>query len=217
MFEKQVIKIAIVDNNKILREALRHILNKAADMEVLDEADDGFGAIDIARKGDVDLIILEPIIPKKEGIDITRDIVAINQTVSVLILTLDETPNNAFRMLKAGAMGWISKTTDSATLLKAIRQVSQKRVYLPKDLQSVFAERYLGKNHINQPEEKLSDREFQVMRLLAQGHTNREIAKMLFIGTKTVDTHRANLLRKLGLRNNSDITRFAIQHGFIKI
>lgn len=217
MLEKKVIKIAIVDNNKILREALRHILNQAEDMRVVAEAGDGFEAIDIARKGEVDLILLEPIIPKKEGIDITRDIVAINQNVIVLILTLDDTSNNAFRMLRAGATGWVSKTSDSATLLKAIRQVIQKRVYLPKDLQSIFAERYLGKNHLNQPEEKLSDREYQVMRLLALGHTNREIAKMLFIGTKTVDTHRANLLRKLELRNNSDITRFAIQHGFIKI
>jgi len=160
LFEKKVIKIAIVDNNKILREALRHILSKATDIEVVDEADDGFGAIEIARKGVADLIILEPIIPKKEGIDITRDIVAINQNVAVLILTLDDTPNNAFRMLKAGATGWISKTTDSTTLVKAIQQVFQKRVYLPKDLQTVFAERYLGKNHINQPEEKLSDREY---------------------------------------------------------
>ncbi len=211
------IRVAIADDYKILREALRYILSKHDDIEVVDEAEDGFAAIDLARTSQLDVMVLEPMIPKKDGIDITKDIAALDNKPHILILTVDKTAHNAFRMLRAGATGWLSKTVESEELVRAIRTVSKGKVYLPADLQSVFAERYVRPESITKPEEQLSDREFQVMRLLAMGNTNREISKILFIGVKTVDTHRANLLRKLGLRNNSDLTRFAIQNGFITL
>jgi len=211
------IRVALVDDYKILREALRFILSKYQDIEVVAEAEDGFGAIEVARQGNVDVLVLEPMIPNKDGIDIAKEIASLDEKPHLLILTVDKTAHNAFRMLRAGATGWLSKTVDSEEMIRAIRTVGKGKVYLPADLQSVFAERYVRPESITKPEEQLSDREFQVMRLLAMGYTNREISKKLFIGVKTVDTHRANLLRKLGLRNNSDLTRFAIQNGFISL
>lgn len=217
MFERKPIRIVIVDDNKILREAWHHIFKDLDDMKIVGEAGDGFEAIDLAKKAEAKVMLLEPMVPRKDGIDLTREITAQTPSMKVLILTLDQTPNTAFRMLRAGALGWLPKTCGTEEVLHAIRLVARGKIYLPGEIQSIFAEKYLGREPGGPPEEQLSDREYQVMRLLALGHTNREIAKILFIGTKTVDTHRANLLRKLELRNNSDITRFAIQHGFIRI
>ncbi len=216
MLDPNVIRVVIVDDNHILREAWQYIFRELQDMRIVGQAGDGFGAIELAKQKEADVMVLEPMVPRKDGIDLTREIVALAPSMKVLILTLDQAPNTAFRMMRAGALGWLPKTCESKEVLHAIRQVVQGKIYLPADLQSIFAEKYLGKDSGGPPEEQLSDREYQVMRLLAKGNTNREIAKILFIGTKTVDTHRANLLRKLELRNNSDLTRFAIQHGFIK-
>ena len=216
MLEKKTIKVAIADDYQLLREALTHILSQFEDIEVVGEAADGHAALDLVRDKDVDILLLEPLIPKKDGIDLTKDVVGLDKKTRVVILTMDKTSHNAFRMLRAGAMGWLPKTVGVEEVLQAIRSVDKGKVFLPMDLQRVFAEKYVRPESISNPEEQLSDREFQVMRLLALGNTNREISKMLYVGVKTVDTHRANLLRKLGLRNNSDLTRFAIQNGFVK-
>lgn len=210
------ITVAIVDEYKILREALVSMLSKHDDVEIVGEAADGFRAIQIAKEINPDVLILEPLLPKKDGIDVTKEIKAMENGTSVLILTMDNTHHAAFRMLRAGAMGWMSKNVGSPDVYKAIQCVGTGKIYLPEDLQREFAEKYVHPEKIHRPEDQLSDREYQVLRLLAMGNTNREIAESLFVGVKTIDTHRANLLRKLGLRNNSDLTRFAIQAGIIK-
>ncbi|CAM2008389.1 response regulator [Acanthopleuribacter pedis] len=216
MSESQKIRIAIADDFTMIRQALDTLLTKQDDIVLVGEASDGFEALDLVRKKEVDVLLMEPLIPKKDGIDLTKDIISLERNVRILILTMDKTSHNAFRMLRAGAMGWLPKTVDLEQILEAIRTVHSGKVYLPPELQRSFAERYVRPESISNPEEQLSDREFQVMRLLAQGNTNREISQMLYVGVKTIDTHRANLLRKLGLRNNSDLTRFAIQNGFVK-
>lgn len=216
MSESQKIRVAIADDFTMIRQALNLLLNNNDDIVLVGEAADGFEALEMVRKKEVDVLLMEPMIPKKDGIDLTKDIVALERSVRILILTMDKTSHNAFRMLRAGAMGWLPKTVDLDQVLEAVRTVNSGKVYLPPELQRSFAERYVRPESISNPEEQLSDREFQVMRLLAQGNTNREISQMLYVGVKTIDTHRANLLRKLGLRNNSDLTRFAIQNGFVK-
>ncbi len=216
MSESKKIRVAIADDFTILRQALQLVLKDQDDIVVVGEAADGFEALDLVRQKEVDVLLLEPLIPKKDGIDLTKDVVALEKSTRILILTMDKTSHNAFRMLRAGALGWLPKTVNMDQVLEAVRTVNSGKVYLPAELQRSFAERYVRPESISNPEEQLSDREFQVMRLLAQGNTNREISQMLYVGVKTIDTHRANLLRKLGLRNNSDLTRFAIQNGFVK-
>lgn len=214
--EKAMINIAIVDEYVLLREALKEQLKKHDDLQVVAEGGNGFEAIEVIKNHPVDVLILEPIIPGKEGIDVTKEIANLKKATKILILTMDRTAHNAFRMLRAGATSWLSKTAGIDEVIKAIRATQRGQVYLPGELQRNFAERYVHPESMNHPEELLSDREYQVMRLLAMGHTNREISKVLFVGVKTVDTHRANLLRKLGLRNNADLTRFAIRNGVIR-
>ena len=212
---KTPIRVAIVDPFSFLREALRLVLRRDPLVEIVGEAADGFGAVALVESGKADVMILEPLLPKKSGIDIIKEADAGKPKTKILILTMDTTRHYAFRLLRAGAMGWIPKNAGSEEILKALHLVREGKVYIPNELQAHFAERYVHPKRLNQNEDRLSDREFQVMRLLALGHSNREIAEMLFVGMKTVDTHRANILRKLGLRNNSDLTRFAIRHGFV--
>lgn len=211
------VKIAMVDGYQLIIEALKPWFEAQPGMELIATAGDGFSAVECARNHDLDIIILEPMIPNKDGIDITKEIKTANDHVKILILTIDQTPHNAYRMMKAGASGWLSKATSLAELQKAIKSLAQGKVYLPDPLQKDFAERYVHKGKDNQPEERLSDREFQVLRLLAMGRTNKEIAVKLYVGVKTIDTHRANLMKKLSLRNNADLTRFAIRNGLISL
>lgn len=211
-----MINIAIIDEYILLREALQSALETHDDLKVVATGGDGFAAIEAVKNHDVDVLVMEPILSGKEGIDVTKEISSSNRHTRILILTMDRTAHNAFRMLRAGAISWLSKTASCEEVVKAIRATHRGQVYLPSELQRKFAERYVHPESINHPEELLSDREYQVMRLLAMGNSNREISKLLFVGVKTIDTHRANLLRKLGLRNNADLTRFAIKNGMIQ-
>lgn len=211
------VRIALVDAYRLVIEALTPWFEKQPHLELVAVAQDGFGAVDCVKNSNPDIIILEPMVPNKDGIDITKEIKSVNEDVKILILTLDKNPHSAYRMMKAGASGWISKTASLDDLLDAIATVSRGKVYLPEKLQQAFAERYVSPGKEGQLEERLSDREFQVLRLLAMGKTNKEIAEKLYVGVKTIDTHRANLLKKLSLRNNADLTRFAIQNGLITL
>lgn len=211
------VRIAFVDSYRLLVEAITPWFEQQKDLHLVAVAEDGFGAVELAKDSSLDILILEPLIPNKDGIDITKEIRLVNQNLKILILTADRTPHSAYRMMKAGAHGWLSKTSGLEELQSAIKTLMREKVYLPDALQKAFAERYVNADKGSQPEERLSDREFQVLRLLAMGNTNREIASKLYVGVKTIDTHRANLLKKLDLRNNADLTRFAIKHGLISL
>jgi DNA-binding NarL/FixJ family response regulator len=217
LFMKKPVRLAFVDGYKLLIEALTPWFESQKDLELVDTAQDGFGAVECVKKHDLDLMILEPMVPNKDGIDITKEIRSIDENLKLLILTADITPHNAYRMMKAGANGWVSKMEGLTDLALAIQTVISGKVYLPEKLQQDFAERYVHPAKNGQPEERLSDREFQVLRLLSMGLTNKEIAEKLYVGVKTIDTHRANLLKKLSLRNNADLTRFAIKNGLISL
>ena len=211
------IRVAIVDGYRLLREALCSVLAQTSDMEVVAQAENGFEALNLAKKDNLDILILEPHLAAKDGIDLIADLSLVAKALPVLVLTVDTVPQNAFRLLRAGARGWLPKTVGSAEVLQAIRALCTGSTHLPEDLRSFFVEKYLHPDPSRDPLDQLSNREFQVMRLLATGETNREIARSLFIGVKTVDTHRANLLKKLGLRNNVDLARFAIKTGNVAL
>ncbi|MBI1744715.1 response regulator transcription factor [Candidatus Acetothermia bacterium] len=211
-----MIRIAIADDHTMVREGLRNILAKQSDIQIVGEVTNGREAVELVRQQNPDVILLDISMPEKDGIEATKEIMTLDVITKVLILTLHSNETFALHMLRAGARGFICKSAKSEELVNAIRKVSGDRYYLPPALESVFAEKYLSPTAKKQPSELLSDREFQVMRLLALGFTNREIAQQLYISVKTVDNHRMRILEKLKLRNNSDITRFAIQHGFIE-
>jgi DNA-binding NarL/FixJ family response regulator len=160
--------------------------------------------------------VLDISMPAKDGIDTSTEISELGLPTRVLIVTMHSDEQYALRTLRAGASGFCCKGARSEELVHAVREVAAGRRYLPPHIQNTFADRYLTPATKDSPVSILSQREFQVMCHLAAGMTNREIAEQLQISVKTVDTHRGHVLKKLQLRNNSDITRFAIRHGFVE-
>jgi DNA-binding NarL/FixJ family response regulator len=210
-----MIRIVIADDHALVREGLRRILNEPLDMEVIGEAADGQAAIDLVRRLHPDVLVLDLSMPVKDGLDVVKELAALRVFTRILILTIHNEEHYALRTLRAGAHGFIYKGTSTEELLNAIRAVAQGIRYLPPELERAFAERYVQPEVQESLTERLSDREFQVLCLIASGYTNREIAEKLHISVKTVDSHRRNVLKKLHLRNNADLTRFALKHGLI--
>lgn len=183
---------------------------------VIGEACNGAEAVKLVNDLRPDVLLLDITMPVKDGIEATTEITNMEVDTKILILSMHSDEQYALRTLRAGANGFISKGARLEELLKAITDVRNGNRYLPDHIAKSFAEKHIQPDADKPLAELLSKREFQVMNYLASGLTNREIAKLLDISIKTVDTHRGHVLRKLKLRNNSDITRFAIQHGYIQ-
>lgn len=211
-----MIRVAIADDHALVRQGIRRILEAELDIRVVGEAQDGDEALALVRRSHPDVLILDISMPGKDGLEATREIRAQGVPTRILILTMHNEEHYALRTLRAGAQGFLYKGADSEELVRAVRAVSQGITYLPPEIERVFAERFVHPEEAD-PAERLTDREFQVLRLLAQGRTNREIAEELGIQLKTVDSHRRRILKKLGLRNNAELTRFAIRHGLIEL
>ena len=211
-----MVRIAIADDHVLVREGLRRLLSEQHDIEIVGEAADGFAAVELVRRQRPDVLLLDITMPGKDGLEATKEISALGEDTKILILTMHPEEQYALRTLRAGARGFIVKNAKPTELLEAIRQVHQGRHYLPPELEHIFAEHYVLPGDRKQPLERLSEREFQVLRLLAAGLSNREIAARLHITIKTVESHRSHLLKKLHLRNNSDLTRFALQYELIE-
>lgn len=213
-----MIRVAIADDHALVREGMRRMLSSSRQIDVVGEAANGAEAVELVTEKEPDVLLLDITMPVKDGIEATEDIVALEKKTKILILSMHADEQYALRTLRAGANGFISKGARLEELLKAIKEVHNGERYLPEQMSESFAERDLD-DEIDERSlvEMLSPREYQVMSYLAQGMTNREIADVLAISPKTVDTHRGHLLKKLRLRNNSDLTRFAIQSGLVKV
>lgn len=211
-----MIRVLLVDDHKLLREGVRQLLSESSEVEVVGEAENGAQALELVEQLRPDVAVVDLSMPRKDGIEVTSEIRALDLDTRVLILTMFSDEQHAVRTLRAGASGFISKTAELDELLKAIKDVHAGQRYLPADIASeIAADTGPDKSNNKKPAEILSKREFQVMCYLAGGLTNREIAEELGISVKTVDTHRGHVLKKLHLRNNADITRFAIRNGFV--
>ncbi|WP_428267780.1 response regulator [Haliangium sp.] len=210
-----MIKVAIADDHALVREGMRRMLSASDAVEVIGEASNGVEAVTLVKEMEPDVILLDITMPVKDGIEATSEIVGLGKKTKILILSMHADEQYALRTLRAGANGFISKGARLDELLKAITEVKNGNRYLPDKIAQSFAERHIQPDVETPLVELLSKRESQVMRYLARGMTNREIADLLKISVKTVDTHRAHVLKKLQLRNNSDITRFAIQNGYV--
>lgn len=211
-----MIRVLLVDDHKLLREGVRQLLSESDEVEVVGEAANGTQALELVQQLHPDVAIVDLSMPRKDGIEVTSEIRALDLDTRVLILTMFSDEQHAVRTLRAGASGFISKNAELDELVRAIKEVHAGRRYLPEELAGdITEEMATGSSSTKRPAEILSKREFQVMCYLAGGLTNREIAAELGISVKTVDTHRGHVLKKLHLRNNADITRFAIRNGFV--
>jgi two-component system invasion response regulator UvrY len=202
-------RIAIADEHRIVRWALGEALGRQPDLEVVGEAGTIEEALAVIRDGKPDLLLLDTVLSDRSGFDLLAEIRELEAGPLVLMLAAHSAPSYAARALAEGAHGYVSKSAEPEKLLSAIRAIVRGEQVVPLGVAKLLA---MGDGH---PASALSVRERQVMEMLARGMTNREIAEHLDISIKTVDTHRGHVLKKLGLRNNSDLTRFAVKHGYV--
>lgn len=208
------IRLMLVDDHLILREALRGILEKAGDIAVVAEAGDGESAFDIARRARPDIVVMDIGLPGINGIEATRRLLADNPGLRVLALSTFADRRMVTQMLEAGASGYVIKAAGAEELLRAIRAIAQGGTYLcPEIAGALVAAVRGGAKRGGREKESLGRRESEVLALLADGRTSPEIAGRLNIATSTVEVHRRNIMRKLGLHSVAELTKYAIRHG----
>ncbi len=206
-----MIRLAIAEDHTIVRWALREALSKADDIEVVGESGSAAETLEMVKRERPDVLLLDITLPDRSGFDVLTDLRPLDTAPLVVVLTWHTEPSYAARAIAAGAHGYVSKSVEPDALLAAIRAVSRGEQVIPPGAEELLAN---GDGH---PASALTAREAQVMEMLARGMTNREIAEHLEISIKTVDTHRGHVLKKLGLRNNSELTRFAVKHGYVNL
>ena len=211
-----MIRVLLADDHSIVRAGLRRIVEESGEMEVVGEASDGKEAIRLVRKVSPDVAVIDISMPGLDGLEVLNQLQAFDPGLPVLILTMHEEGQYVVRAIEAGAMGYITKQSAPEQLVKAIRKVFSGHRYLTDEATEALALRIAKGGEDQSPLDSLSMRELQVLRRLAMGHTNREIARAYHISIKTVDTYRSRLLKKLSLRNNADLSRFAIQNKLIE-
>jgi DNA-binding NarL/FixJ family response regulator len=206
-----MIRLGIAEDHTIVRWALREALGKAEDIEVVGEAGSAAETLEMIKRERPDVLLLDISLPDRSGFDVLTEMRPLETAPLVVVLTWHTEPSYAARAIAAGAHGYVSKSVEPEELLAAIRAVSRGEQVIPPGVEELLAR---GDGH---PSSALTAREQQVMEMLGRGMTNREIAEHLEISIKTVDTHRGHVLKKLGLRNNSELTRFAVKHGYVSL
>jgi two-component system invasion response regulator UvrY len=212
-----MIKVLLADDHKIVRDGLRRIVEDAGDMEVIAEAADGREALHQIQKKPPDVVVIDISMPGMDGLELTSQLHHYYPDLPILILTMYEEEQYVVRAIGLGAMGYVTKRSAPEELVKAIRKIHAGGRYLDESAAESLAVRLAKGTQELSPLDGLSDREIQVLRRLALGQTNREIAEAYHLSIKTVDTYRSRLLQKLNLRNNAELARFAIQTGLIQV
>lgn len=209
-----MIKILIADDHAIVREGLKQIVAETSDMVVAGEAVNGQEVLERVRKEDWNLILLDISMPGRGGIDTLKMLKVEKPKLPVLVLSMYPEEQYAVRALKAGASGYLTKESAPEELIKAIRKVSQGRKYISEALAESLVS-HVGTNSEKSLHETLSNREYQVMLMIASGKTVKEIANELSLSAKTISTNRVRALKKMGMKNNAEITYYAIKHELV--
>ena len=208
-------KILIADDHTVVREGLKQILKKLTDVIQIEEVTNGNDALKRIENSVYDFVILDISLPGMSGLDILKSLKTQNNPTHILVLSMHPEEQFAVRALKLGAMGYVTKDRAGEELLSAIRKISSGGKYVSSELAEymAFNLEYKFESPLHQ---KLSEREFQIMLLLAKGKSSREIAAELFISEKTVGTHRLRIMQKMGMKKNSDLTFYAINNKLIE-
>jgi two-component system invasion response regulator UvrY len=209
-----MIRVLIVDDHDIVREGVKQIVSDTTDIVVGAEARSGAEAIAEVRRATCDVVILDLNLPDRAGLEVLSQLRSLAPHIPVLVFSMHQQASYATRVLKAGAAGYVSKDSARPHLVAAIRKVARGERYLTPELAESVAFGVVDDTGENL-HERLSDREFQVLCLIAAGKPPRDIAAELNLSVRTVGTHRARLLAKMGLKNNAQLVQYAIEHGLL--
>jgi two-component system response regulator NreC len=213
------IRVLLADDHTILRQGLKMLLNAQSDMEVIGEASDGHQAISEANRLQPDIILMDITMPDMNGIAATSQVRRQRPDVRVLVLTMHENEEYLFQALRAGASGYILKEAADTELITAIRAVQAGRFYLSPSSQSMMVGDYLQRVRTGEEKDSysgLTEREREILKLVAEGLTNNQIAERLFISPKTVDTHRTHIMDKLNLHSRAELVKYAMRRGLLE-
>ena len=207
-----MLRILIADDHGIVRSGVRMLIDRQAGMEVVAEAEDGVDAVQQALAERPDVAVLDVAMPRMTGIQAAREIKAHSPDTSVLLLSMHDDERYLYDALRAGASGYVLKRAADADLVDAVRAVADGRPFVSPHAEG--AERWMAE--LDQPRDPLTPRELDVVKLIAEAYTNKQIAEILHLSEKTVESHRSNVLAKLGMRDRVEIVRYAIRRGLIE-
>ncbi|MER6955327.1 response regulator transcription factor [Streptomyces sp. NPDC000618] len=213
-------RVLLADDHTLVRRGVRLILDGEPDLTVVAEAGDGAEAVERARAGDIDLAVLDVAMPRMTGLQAARELSRRLPALPILILTMYDNEQYFFEALKAGAGGYVLKSVADRDLVEACRAVVRDEPFIYPGAERALVRSYLDRLHRGDgvdglPERPITEREEEILKLVAEGHTSREIGALLYISAKTVERHRANLLHKLGMRDRLELTRYAIRAGLV--
>ncbi len=209
-----MIKILIADDHAIVRKGLRQVMQLASDIEIVDEAKNGWEVIEKVRRREFDVLLLDMTMPGPNGIDLIKRLRAEVPTVPILVLSMHAESQFAGRAINAGTNGYLTKDSEPEHLIDAIRQVAAGGNFIDQTLAAKLV--FSRQTQAEQPHAQLSDREYQIFLLIARGGTVSDIADRLKLSAKTVSTHKSRLMEKLGVTNVSELVRYAIRHGLVE-
>jgi len=209
-----MIRIVVADDHTIVREGLKQLLTAAGDFEVVAEAQNGHEVIERVRSLDFDLLLLDMSMPGKSGIELIKQVHGEKPKLRILVLSIHEEHQYAIRAIRAGASGYLTKESASRQLIEALRKVASGGAFISSEVAEQLALGAMpGATHA--PHEALSDREFQIFRLIAEGKTISDIGTQLNLSVKTVSTHKANILQKMNMAGTAELIRYALTHRLV--
>ena len=211
-------RIMLADDHAVVRNGLRMVLEAQPDLDVVAEVGDGAEAVKRGLEDDIDLAILDIAMPRMTGLHAARELHRRRPELRILMLSMHENERYLYEALKAGASGYVVKTVADRDLVEACRAAMRGDKFLYPGAMTPLIKDFLHRAHQDLPlrEDPLTPREQEVVKLVAEGYTNKQIAETLVISEKTVERHRANILDKLGMRDRVELTRYAIRHGLIE-
>ena len=210
-----MLHILVADDHGIVRSGLRMLIDRQEGMRVVAEAEDGVAAVEAAQRERPDVAVLDVAMPRMTGIQAAREIKAHCPDTSVLLLSMHDEERYLFDALKAGASGYVLKRAADQDLIDAVRSVAAGRPFLSAVTQTALVKEWVDQGE-KAPRDRLTPRELDVVKLIAEAYTNKQIAEILKVSEKTVESHRANVLAKLGMRDRVELVRYAIRRGLIE-
>lgn len=209
-----MINVLVADDHEVVRRGLRQLLSETGDIVVTAEAASAHDVRRLVRERRFDVIVLDINLPGGNGIELISEIKKERPDARVLILTVYSEEQYAVRSIRAGAAGFLTKESASDRLIEAVRRIAGGGRYVSSELAETLASLLAGES-VGQPHERLSDREFEVLKLLASGKTVSQVAQELTLSVKTISTHRTRILKKMGMKTNAELTHYAVRNGLV--
>ncbi|HYG74922.1 MAG TPA: response regulator transcription factor [Planctomycetota bacterium] len=213
------IRVLLADDHKIMRDGLRALLDKVPDVEVVAEAENGRDAVELARTLKPNVIIMDMSMPELNGIEATRQVLADNSKVRVIALSMHSDKRFLSQVFRAGAVGYLLKDCAFDELSRAVQTINAGEKYLSPKLTNVVVDNFMRPSSLSLPavSTKLTPREREVIQLIAEGESTKEIAARLHVSVKTIETHRSQIMHKLGMHSIAQLTKFAIREGLTSL